>query len=69
MMSPNPKAPPPPGPNGLPPPGLRGSAPRSYIWRFSGSDSTSYALVTSLNRSWFTGSGLTSGCSSRASRR
>ena len=46
-----------------------GSAPRSYIWRFSGSESTSYALVTSLNRSCNSGSGFTSGCSSLASRR
>src|SRR5580658_7825611 len=60
----NPAVPKPPAP-----PGANGSAPRSYICRFCGSDSTSYAWVISLNRSCVTGSGLTSGCSSLASRR
>jgi len=70
MMSLNGKPAPPNGPAPpAPPPGANGSAPRSYISRFLGSESTSYAWVISLNRSWVSGSGLTSGCSSRASRR
>ncbi len=61
MMSLNGKlAVPNPAPPG-PPAAAKGSAPRSYIWRFSGSDRTSYAWVISLNRSWVCGSGLTSG--------
>jgi len=49
--------------------GANGSMPMSYIRRLSVSDSTSYAWVISLNRSCVCGSGFTSGCSSRASRR
>ena len=68
MMSPKPKA-----LNGSPPalcpPLPSGSPPRSTMRRFSGSDSTSYAALTSANRSCAPASGLTSGCSSRASRR
>ena len=70
MMSPRPPKPPngpPAGPT--PPPGASGSPPRSTISRFCGSDRTSYAAVTSLNRSCAAGSGLTSGCRSRASFR
>ena len=62
-----------PAPNGpAPAPAVlaaNGSTPMSYIRRLSVSDSTSYAWVISLNRSWVSGSGFTSGCSSRASRR
>ena len=68
MMSLNGK-PAPPNPPAPAPGRANGSAPRSYICRFSGSDSTSYAWVISLNRSWVCGSGLTSGWSSLASRR
>ena len=68
MMSLNGKpGPKPPAPAA--PLGANGSAPWSYICRFPGSESTSYAWVISLNRSWVCGSGFTSGCSSRASRR
>ena len=63
MRSPKSKAAP------KPPPAWKGSPPRSYICRFSGSLSTSYAAVTSLKRSWLPGSWFTSGWSSRASLR
>ena len=42
---------------------------RSYVRRRSGSDSTSYASATARNRCPASGSSLTSGWSSRASRR
>jgi hypothetical protein len=42
---------------------------RSYFFRFSASERTSYASLTSLNLSCAFLSGLTSGCSSRASFR
>ena len=60
MMSLNGK-PAPPNPPPVAAPGAKGSAPRSYISRFLGSESTSYAWVISLNLSWVSGSGLTSG--------
>ena len=69
MMSPSP---PKPCAKGLPcEPGPldSGSPPRSTTWRFCGSESTSYAAVTALNCSCASGSGLTSGCSVRASLR
>ena len=55
---------------GRSPGAAEGSPPRSYAARFCGSlRAPRRPGETSLNRSWVSGSGLTSGCSCRARRR